>query len=584
MVGEVRFDQVKEAESVLKNEGVPPPAKGHFTIAELAGHLVHASGTDDVQVNTVKEFAQLYRSRWIATGAEGVESAARKYLDFSYLPSPVPRAPQTAKAGGSLGVVSAGTEILRKAARHPGLGQVIHHGLLIAPSSETEPEQPHAKKRRRVPGARDAEPAEEPSEWGHRYLGPPHNPLRVQAMQYNPHKPQLAILVQGPLMSDDGDGAHSSTVLLYDLVTETFTGALRCHKMAKAVSLAYSTCPGVLAVGCRGCVVVWDMETTSIAVAKGAAVAAVEVGDSFPVDMRMGAVDTFNKLLTGVDGAGKAHPWYEMPFEGTVHAVCFSNITGRFVAYGGEDCAAVAVADTSLPFDDAGKKNVQMLWSGYGGTRHLAFSPDDSLLLYTSPHRPVLVVYSTDTWQPLVCHMPGTVCHPKWHPHGDIFFHLLNGSDILCLRVKQPPDEPPLSSTSMPTTTPPPFKPYLTLCEHLTPYKAGEDWVGAGDESAGIIASIDMDPTGSRLVAVLRDGLTAVYSIRPTAVKGRLLLNPVGVARFHAAAPPPPFPVRTAFAHGVRSGSVLSIVWGDGLLVTVPLKHSPVLREKAPAK
>ena len=166
--------------------------------------------------------------------------------------------------------------------------------------------------------------------------------------------------------------------------------------------------------------------------------------------------------------------------------LCFSNLTGRYLAYGGTSAAAFAVANLSLSLDDAATRKGQLVWTdAYGGARQLSFSPDDRLLLFTTSHRPLMALYDTQTWakvcrgllvacthvptthlhlhlQPREVYFSSPVCNPQWHPENFLFFHLQNAANVVCLKLwdDKTPGVLPFSS----------LKPKMVLCEHLETY------------------------------------------------------------------------------------------------------------------
>eukprot|EP01064_Diplonema_japonicum_P010858 TRINITY_DN1808_c0_g1_i1.p1 TRINITY_DN1808_c0_g1~~TRINITY_DN1808_c0_g1_i1.p1 ORF type:complete len:575 (+),score=81.74 TRINITY_DN1808_c0_g1_i1:56-1726(+) len=545
------------SESRLVQEGIAPPPEDEYTIAEVAGHLVHAADLDDESKKFVLETGKIYETKWITTGSRGLEASGR-FLAGSDLPAPhKPKGKlKMMNFSGLSGLYSKLGDIISRTGSHPGLGAIVYGFLSLNPSSDVDKEQPQAK-RRRVEAS-----SEEPTVWQERYAGPTGSDLSVLDTAWDASSALLAIAVKGLLMEGDKDGKTQGSVLLYNVEKEAFIGVLRAPSQKQIFCLSFSSSPGVLAVGCKGGVVLWDLESTCLAVAKGAVISAASAKSQLSPEEKAGVFAAYRSLATNVDVISKMPPWYLMPYNGSVTTLCFSNISGRYLAYGGKESATFSVADLSLPLEEAATRKVQMVWTdSYGGARSVSFSPDDKLLVFTTGHRPMMVAYETSSWKATECYLPSPVCHPRWHPSGQLFFHLQNGSDVLCMRFYS--DEGKL-------------KPTLSLCEHFEPYKGSNGlWVGECGESQkyGIVSTLAVDPSGERLAVALRDGLVAIYHLStPNSRSSQLQMKPVGLSRLHTATPLS-YPL-LSFARNASTGAVLSAMWSDGLLSFLPLRFS----------
>eukprot|EP01061_Rhynchopus_euleeides_P019822 TRINITY_DN32527_c0_g1_i2.p1 TRINITY_DN32527_c0_g1~~TRINITY_DN32527_c0_g1_i2.p1 ORF type:complete len:305 (+),score=87.95 TRINITY_DN32527_c0_g1_i2:321-1235(+) len=291
-------------------------------------------------------------------------------------------------------------------------------------------------------------------------------------------------------------------------------------------------------------------------------------------EVREGVFSAYRHLASGEDPTAKLPPCCFLPHNGPVTTLCFSNVSGRYLAYGGVEAACFSIADLSLPFDDAATRKIQLVWTDkYGGSRHLSFSPDDSVLLFTTSHRPLLVLYDTATWKEKECYFTGPVCRPQWHGSGHLLFYLQEGSTVICMRLWSD-----VRSTEGGAARE--LKPAIVMCEHLEDYKAH---LGAQRPAGtGAIRNLALDPTGSRLAVLLYDGLLAVYRVQ-TSLAGQpseVELKPLGLAKLHHdAGSEAIFPVKLAFARCVATGAVLSAVWGDGLMTMLPLRFGGCNRD-----
>ena len=218
----------------------------------------------------------------------------------------------------------------------------------------------------------------------------------------------------------------------------------------------------------------------------------------------------------------------------------------------------------------------------------LSFSPDDSLLVYTSPHRSILVAYDTTTWKETCYHLPKPVCNPQWHPDGQLFFHLVGGSDVMCVSFSRKssndnnldidiPNDVTIVSAAVPTTsqTSSNIKIELVLCERIESYKGTNGiWVAKSrNKRDAKIQSIALDPTGQRLAVALCDGLIANYQIRQHDTQPNTLqMSVIGLARLHSS--PSGLSLNISFANCVSTGAVLSVMWENGLLTFLPLRFS----------
>eukprot|EP00754_Rhynchopus_humris_P044921 Rhum_TRINITY_DN4482_c0_g1::Rhum_TRINITY_DN4482_c0_g1_i1::g.14538::m.14538/K14320/AAAS; aladin len=566
----------------LLRQGVPTPAEGDYAVAEIAGHLVHAASSHDQRLLDVAQNARVYNTVPLETGRIDPQVAAR-CLQGSDLPPPQKRtkwAPQKSGFPGHAAVTARVTELVSNLGRVPGLGSVIYGLLQVPPTMNVPGEQPPPAKRRRgntgnvfaaaeaeVAAAAAAEDAQHRSWEASHQSASPEAALTVCATAWDKCSPTLAVAVTGAIVEGDKDGLSQGSVLLYDADKACFTAVLRSPKQKGIACMQFSALPGVLAVGCAFGVVLWDTANTCQAVARGAVVAAALTPD-VPEERKLGVFASYEELKSDVRTA-RLPPSVFFPHNGPVTTLCFSNLTGRYMAYGGTTAAAFAVADLSLNLEDAGTRKGQLVWTdAYGGARQLSFSPDDRLLLFTTSHRPLMALYDTQTWaKPREVHFSSPVCSPQWHPENFLFFHLQNAANIVCLKLwdDKTPGVLPFSS----------LKPKMVLCEHLETYARER---GDSTPADGVVRTLALDPTGHRLAVVLYDGHVAVYGVDSAGERGscgQLSLHPIGLARMRAPAPPAAcMPVRLAFSHFVASGALLSAAWGDGLLTFLPLRYS----------